>query len=190
MKDNWDLTSKDELTQLIKRHGINSWYDLTLHVKSLPYGRNVNRSDVSLVWKEQKGTCSSKHAFLKHVADLNNLPNIELILCMYKMNSINTAKIGSVLSDNQLNYIPEAHCYIKINEERFDYTSINSDFSKIKSDILLEKDIEPHQVADFKVQFHKSYLKDWIVDRCIPLNFERIWEIREQCIANLSSYFL
>ena len=42
-----------------------SFEELIVKVKNLPYGRNANRYDFSLVLSENKGTCSSKHAFLK-----------------------------------------------------------------------------------------------------------------------------
>ena len=47
--------------------------------------------------KENKGTCSSKHAFLKKVADWNNIKNVKLILGMYQMNELNTQKIGNTI---------------------------------------------------------------------------------------------
>ena len=50
------------------------------------------------------------------LTDLNNIPNIKLILGMYKMRTTNTPKIGTTLSEHQLDYMPEAHCYLKINE--------------------------------------------------------------------------
>jgi hypothetical protein len=186
MNSNHKLHSNDSLSLLIKQKNIKNWEALTNHVKGLPYGRNENRKDFTLVWTEQRGTCSSKHAFLKHIANLNNLPNIRLILGMYKMNSINTPKIGDVLSNHNLDYIPEAHCYLKIDDKRFDYTSSASSFERLKNDVLLEKKIEPQQVAEFKVDYHKGYLKDWIKTNDIPFSFEDIWTIRELCIANLS----
>ena len=67
---NYTLTSKDKLTQLAKNKGINTWNELTTYVKSLPYGRNNNRFEFGLVFSEGKGTCSSKHALLKKIADL------------------------------------------------------------------------------------------------------------------------
>ncbi|MEO1031655.1 MAG: hypothetical protein AAFX55_09645 [Bacteroidota bacterium] len=186
MKPEYNLSSNDVLTRLVKGNNIKDWLDLVNHTKALPYGRNTNRKDFSLVWKEQKGTCSSKHAFLKYMADLNSIPNIDLILGMYKMNVINTPKIGTVLAKYHLDYIPEAHCYLNSNGQRLDVTSANSDFSNFKDDILLEKTIQPEQVVKYKVDFHKAYLKNWIIDNDIPFSFEDIWDIREQCIANLS----
>ena len=186
MKFNYTLSSKDHLTSLLNQHNIDNWQSVLAHVKALPYGRHTNRNDFSLVLTEQKGTCSSKHAFLKHVADLNNIPNVQLILGMYKMGPINTPKIVSVLSKHNLHYIPEAHCYLKIDGERFDFTSIDADFNTIKNDVLLEKIIQPQDVITFKVNFHKAYIKDWIKDQNIPLSFEDVWNIREQCIIKLS----
>ena len=181
------LQSNDDLTLQLKNKGITTWNALTEYIMNLPYGRTTNRTDLSLVLTEQKGTCSSKHAFLKQVADLNALPNIKLILGMYKMNTINTPKIGNVLTENRIDFIPEAHCYLSIDGERKDFTSRNSDFKRLKNDILLEQDIESFQAAQFKVDFHKAYIKTWIKSENLPFHFDEIWNLREACIRNLSA---
>ncbi|WP_296381283.1 hypothetical protein [Winogradskyella sp.] len=187
MRENFELVSSDELTKILKKSNISSWNELTDFIKNLPYGRNDNRTDLSLVLKDKKGTCSSKHALLKEIASLNAIPNIKLILGIYKMNSSNTPKIGDILVKVNLQYIPEAHCYLFIDGERIDFTSRNSDFNRIKNDVLLEQEIEPHQVAQFKVDFHKAFIKTWIKEQNIPFSFNEIWELREQCITNLSA---
>jgi len=109
----YKLVSKDGLTKLTNSIGIRTWNQLTKHIKNLPYGRNQNRTDFGLVLYEQKGTCSSKHALLKSIADLNNVPNIELIIGIYRMTESNTPRIGTELTKNAIEYIPEAHCYLK-----------------------------------------------------------------------------
>lgn len=154
-------------------------------VKHIPYGRNSNRTDFSLVLSENKGTCSSKHALLKDFADKNNISNVDLIIGIYKMNENNT-KIGSILSEHGIEYIPEAHCYLKINGKVVDATNPFSNFNNIKDSLLEEITIEPNQVGDFKVDYHKKFLKEWIFKNNINFSFEEIWEIREQCINNLS----
>jgi hypothetical protein len=186
MKTDYLLTSNDDLTLVVKAKALLTWNALTEYIKLLPYGRNKNRADVSLLLKEQKGTCSSKHAFLKVIADLNAIPDVKLILGMYKMNSSNTPKIGNVLIKNGISYIPEAHCYLKINGEPIDLTSPSSNFNSIKNFILFEKEITTYQVAEFKVNYHKDYIKKWITDHNIPSSFNDLWHMREQCIANLS----
>lgn len=179
------LSSSDPLTQQILILGINSWEDLLIYVKNIPYGRNANREDLSLVLKENKGTCSSKHAFLKEVANLNKIPNIKLIIGIYKMNESNT-KIGTILSDNNIDFIPEAHCYLKIDEVCVDCTTSKSDFSKIEKDILEEIEIEPVQVGEFKVEYHQDFIKKWLSNSAAKITFDQLWAIREQCISFLS----
>jgi len=179
------FNSTDNLTTLIKDKGINNWSELIEFTRRLPYGRNLNREDFSLVIKENKGTCSSKHSFLKKIADLNQFENVKLILGMYRMNNLNTSKIGNTILESGLEYIPEAHCYLKLNNHRIDITNINSDIENLISDIIEEIEIEPEQVNTFKVDYHKEYLQNWINKNKIKMDFDRIWEIREQCIKKL-----
>lgn len=183
---NHNLQSLKPLTKLVNSLNIFSWDTLLQFVKQLPYGRNENRHDISLVLTEQKGSCSSKHALLKTIANENNIPNIELILGMYKMNSSNTS-IATTISDANLSYIPEAHCYLKINGIRTDVTSEESSFGKISDVILEEIEIEPHQVAEFKVEYHKNFIRNWISEENIKKSFDEVWAIRERCINYLSN---
>lgn len=103
------------------------------------------------------------------------------------MNLANTPGIGNALEESHLNYIPEAHCYLLDNGNKLDLTSDRSNISRIEKDIIEELAIEPHEVDQFKVNYHKDYLMQWIVKERIPLSFDKIWSVREQCIANLSS---
>ncbi len=162
-----------------------SFENLIEKVKNIPYGRNSNRSDFSLVLTENKGTCSSKHAFLKDYANQNKIENVKLFIGIYKMNEQNT-KIGSILVENEIQYIPEAHCYLSINNQYIDITSKDSNIEKLRCDIIDEIEIEPFQVVDFKVNYHKEFIKKWLVENDMNFTFEKIWTIREKCIANLS----
>ncbi|HCS19225.1 MAG TPA: hypothetical protein DIW47_01455 [Bacteroidetes bacterium] len=162
-----------------------NWSDLLDYTRKLAYGRNQNREDLSLVLKESKGTCSSKHALLKKLADLNGLENVKLILGMYKMNHLNTPKIESTLTNVGLDYLPEAHCYLKINNKRFDLTSGNANIENLAGGLLEELEIEPEQVNTFKADFHKTYLKKWIDENAITMGFDQVWELREMCIKKL-----
>lgn len=186
MNTDYKLTSKDKLTELAKSKGIETWNELTEFIKNLPYGRNKNRTDFGLVLSEKKGTCSSKHALLKNIADLNNVPNIKLIIGIYRMSESNTPKIGTELTYNSIKFIPEAHCYLKINGNRVDLTTKKSEFKKIEKDIIQEKEIKPEQVAEFKVTYHKKFIESWLKENDSEFEFDQIWQIREKCIENLT----
>lgn len=186
MNTDYKLKSKDKLTELTKSNGVETWNELTNFIKNLPYGRNKNRIDFGLVLSEKKGTCSSKHALLKNIADLNNVPNINLVIGIYRMTELNTPKIGAELTKNSIEFIPEAHCYLKINGKRTDLTTKKSEFKKIEKDIIQEKEIEPEQVAKFKVEYHKKFIENWLKESNSEFEFDQIWKIREKCITNLT----
>lgn len=180
------LVAGDELTQLIRENGIHNWSEFLDYIRALPYGRNANREDFSLVLKEGKGTCSSKHALLKKVALLNNIDNVKLMMGLYKMNHLNTPKVGNTILDNGLQYIPEVHCYLMLNQRRYDLTSSAASIHNLMDDILEETEIEPEQVNTFKVAYHKNFLQKWIAENTINLGFDRVWAVREQCIQQMS----
>lgn len=179
------LISDDELTSDMVESGVVTWEDLIRSIKSFHYGRNSNRNDINLVWYERKGTCSSKHAFLKQVASLNDLPNVKLILAFYKMNETNTPGVGRVLAKYNIDYIPEAHCYIEVNNEAIDVTHINSKFEKYENEIMESKEIEPLDIIENKITWHKQFLKNWMESNNHEVSLDEIWKIREECIGIL-----
>ncbi len=185
--DHQSITSTDTLSSLAVANGIKTWSEALEFIRDIPYGRNQNREDFSLVLKERKGTCSSKHAFLKKLAELNHIENVKLMIGMYKMNNINTPKIGNVISEVGLDYIPEAHCYLKVNNIRIDVTTAHADIENLANDLIEEIEIEADQVNIFKIAYHKKYIQKWIDDYNIDFDFNKVWELREKCIANLAS---
>jgi len=139
-----------------------------------------------LVFKEQKGACSTKQALLYKSAMENNIPNVQLILSMYRMTQKNTPALGDVIYGTGLEYIPEAHCYLKENGKRKDLTSNTSDFDQIRDDIIFETEIMPEDIVNKKVKIHQDFLREWIVENAPLVTFDEIWKLREECIRQLT----
>lgn len=166
--------------------GLSSFEELLHFVRHLPYGRTSDRTNPIQVLTELKGTCSSKHALVKMIAHEQGFHDVHLYLGIYKMNRQNTPGIGNTLLENRLSYIPEAHCYLEIDKKRFDLTDANSDFERVRKDILDEQEIQPEQIGEYKVKYHKRFLKDWIQQTRVPFKPKQVWAIREACIRKLS----
>ena len=167
---NYNLISTDAYTALAKRYEQHTWHDLIRYTHQLSYGRNSDRQNPRLV-----------------LLDSNNIPDVQLILCLYKMKAENTPGIGSILNQNGLPFIPEAHCYLTIDGMRVDITKTSSQIERIIPDIIEEREITPDQVSNYKVQYHKAYIKQWIQTINTSYSFTDIWNLREQCIRNLST---
>lgn len=183
---NFKIKSSLACSTCCKTNALYDFLSLSYFVKSLPYGRPKNSADFTAVLIENKGTCSTKHAFLKQVAIENKEEDIQLFIGLYKMNNANTKGVGSVLKNYNLDYIPEAHTYLKINGVISDFTSTTISSEPFENTLLQETEIQPNQVGDFKVTYHQNYLKQWIKDKHLNHNFDTLWRIRELCIQELS----
>jgi hypothetical protein len=183
---NFKIESTLPCSTLCKANDLNNFLSLCNHIKNLPYGRTNNRNDFASVLKENKGTCSTKHAFLKQVAIENNVDTINLFIGIYNMNEANTKGVGAVLNAHNLVYLPEAHTYLKINETIIDITRNTISGESFNKTLQVEIEILPKAVGDYKVEFHKNYIKQWLLQEKLTYTFDAIWSIREQCIAALS----
>jgi hypothetical protein len=157
------------------------------YLHHLPYGRNTDRSDFRLVLPEGRGTCSTKHALLAALAWEQNLP-VVLTLGIYEMHERNTPGVGIVLKRYGLQYLPEAHCYLRYEGVRIDITRSGTEPTEPIDRFLYEEAIVPAQIGDYKVQLHQQFLRSWLntADQVGGRSFTGMWKIREECILALA----
>ena len=184
---NFNITSDQEISQLFKQNHCFDFLSASEFVRNLPYRRNLNKDNLATIFTDNCGTCSTKHARLKTSAEENNQADFKLILGIFRMNGENTPKIKLVLENHNLEYIPEAHNYLKFKNQILDFTKKNSSENDFINDLLEAIEIEPHQINQFKIEFHKNYLKNWLIENPqIPYSLDELWKIREECIKTLS----
>ncbi|WP_456279139.1 hypothetical protein [Bacillus sp. AK128] len=184
---NFVISHTGVVSNAFLERGINTFHQALKYIGELPYGRNNNRTECMLVLSENKGTCSTKHALLAQLCMEQDVRDIKLYTGIYDMNEENTPGVGGVLQQYGLNSIPEAHCYLKYQEGRFDFTRLSVKGEPIQ-EFLTELEIIPSQIGDDKVRFHRSYIPTWLKNKDLvhKLSVEKLWEIREECIKALS----
>lgn len=164
---------------------ITDFHSAGTYISKLPYKRNTDKNDILCVFRDLGGTCSTKHAALRKLALENGRTEIKLILGIFKMDSEYTGKIKNTLYQFGLKYIPEAHNYLKIDNAYYDYTLSGSGYNDFKSKLLVENEIEYHEIGQEKILYHKDFLREWITLEHVPCGLDEIWNIREQCIHDL-----
>jgi hypothetical protein len=183
----FDIRPAGPISEKFLAHNISTFEDAAFFIRMMPYGRNQNKTDLTTVFADGCGTCSTKHALLKQLADENGVGDVKLIIGLFRMNAVNTPKIAATLNKYQLEYIPEAHNYLKWENQVLDYTHKSSSYADFEKDLIEEIEILPHQITDYKVAYHKQYLKAWLeAEQERNLTLDELWTIREQCIADLS----
>ncbi|RMB59508.1 hypothetical protein EAX61_07950 [Dokdonia sinensis] len=186
MLPNFRLSNDKPLSERFRNKGMDTFHDAIRYVQKLPYGRNSSTRKASIILTEGKGTCSTKHACLKTLAEENEINSIDFNLAIYSMNGENTPGVGQVLKKYNLDYILEAHTYLSYDSERFDYTFQKANNRAWEKDILIEIPIDADQVGSWKKEYHQSVLKSWIKREKMPYSLDEIWDIREECIKALS----
>ena len=183
----FEIKSKGQISKEFVDRNILTFNQASIFVRQLAYGRNADKNNLASVFTDNCGTCSTKHALLKKLADENNFEKVKLIVGLFKMNKNNTPEISETLNKNLLEFIPEAHCYLKFEDHIIDLTKINSKPTDFSDDLIEEIEISPEQITDYKVNYHKNYLVTWLdKNEQINLSLNDIWKIREQCIQDLT----
>lgn len=179
------LNSIDPLSLALRNRGVDRLEALLEYVRTLPYRRISDGEDLSLVLSESCGTCSSKHAFVTMIAERNGLEDVHLMLSLYRMNGRNTPAVKGVLDTYRLDYIPEAHCFLRIKNCDTDLTGLRNTLPPLESEIISEHRIKASEAGSLKKEFHRKQLESWISEAGIPYSLEEIWHIRELCISEL-----
>lgn len=193
---NFPLATDLPIATLFRERGVADFLSACRFVQELPYGRISDRTKLTLVLSENRGTCSSKHGLLAALAEesgdrgaaAEGEPDIELIAGMFLMSGDTHPALTDLFSGKPFKTIPECHCYLRYNGERYDYTTTKDAMKRIAPKIVREQRIEPHQVVEWKEMIHRNYVEGWL--RRNPefgTSLEEVWSFREACIQQLST---
>lgn len=161
---------------------VSDFHGAVRRIERLPYGRNSRPIDYRLVPIEQRGTCTTKHAFLAALSHEQGCP-LQLLVCFFDMSGQTHPAVAETLTRAGLASIREAHCLIRFEGKIFDLTGLPpsdplpeySDFAQLPLDQL-----------DQKQAFHRAALATWAEQKRISMPVQRLWSIREQCIRDLA----
>ena len=172
------------LCEEVLARGFSTFDRLAEHVRALPYGRTGHDADLLSVLDEKRGTCSSKHRLLAAVAHECNHVEVQLVVGIYEMSEQNTPGVGPVLRSASLSTIPEAHCYLVVAGDRFDFTGLASGCASPFDALLAEYIVSPIDLPEAKGRLHREAITTW--SAAVGLSTARAWDIREACIESLS----
>ncbi len=182
------IQSTGTASVIARQHGLNSFGQAVQFIWQLPYGRNTDKTKHTSLFADGCGTCSTKHAFLKQLAIDHHADGITLVIGLIRMNGSNTPAVAGRLKTNGLEYIPEAHCYLKIEGQVLDATWPHVKQPTFENDLLEEQEINPDQITDYKVSYQRHYLAGWLkANPQLNMSLEQLWSIREGCIRDLSN---
>jgi hypothetical protein len=173
------------LCEAIIASGFSNFEQLAIHVRSLQYGRIRSPGHPLGVLEERRGTCSSKHRLLAAVAHESGHLEVELTVGIYEMSEQNTPGVGATLASASLRSVPEAHCYLTVDGQRFDFTGLPSGPASPFDSLMSEHTVRPCDLVESKPRLHRAAIATWAMAAGIAE--EIVWTTREACIAALAA---
>jgi len=104
--------------------GIKSFREACEYVHNFEYGYNTDYDDKMVLFKENKGTCTTKHAIISGLAEELNIPLYKHI-GVYKFTEEISNGTNQILKKYNLPYVPMVHCFLTYKDHRFDLTEGN-----------------------------------------------------------------
>jgi hypothetical protein len=161
--------------------GIRSFREACRFVHELPYGYNSDRDDILILFKEEKGTCTTKHAVIGTLAQELGLP-IRKHVGIYAMTEAIVTGTGRILSEYGLPYVPMLHCFLVYATAVVDLTegNLNGKNQPLR-EFLYEERVAPDISAKDEYLLYRRALNEVILKRpeLEGVDIKRILQARE-----------
>jgi hypothetical protein len=123
--------------------GIARFHEACRWVQQLPYGYNSDKDDPMVLFKEKKGSCTTKHAVAGGLAIELGLP-VTKTIGIYAMTEAIVTGTQAVLETFGLPYVPMIHCFLTSGTVRVDLTEGNRNGkNRPVEDFLYTADVRP-----------------------------------------------
>jgi hypothetical protein len=104
---------------------ISSFKEAAIYVHNMEYRYNSNKDDRMILFKDNCGTCTTKHAVIATLAEELDIPLYKYV-CVYKLTEEITTGVNEILKKYEIPYVPLAHCFLVYDKYSFDLTEGNN----------------------------------------------------------------
>lgn len=118
------ITDSGPISQAFRARGLTTFTAACRHVHQMPYGYNTTREDPLILFRENRGSCTTKHMAVGMLAAELHLP-VHKHIGVYAMNEVLVSGAGGIAAGHGLPYIPVVHCYLSDGKVRVDLTQGN-----------------------------------------------------------------
>ncbi len=153
------------IASVFVKSGVTGFTDACRYVHEMPYGYNSNRDDLLILFKEGKGSCTTKHAVIATLAEELSLP-IRKSIGIYAMTDDIVTGTQPILDHYGLPYIPMVHCFLISEKHRVDLTEGNLNGKNKPMDrFLYTREVAANISAKDEYLLYRNALKDHILSR-------------------------
>ncbi|NHK30265.1 MAG: hypothetical protein FK730_02865 [Asgard group archaeon] len=187
-----DLPDKEimltgEISRKFLELGIKSFKKACLYVHNLDYGYNSDKDDKMILFKENKGNCTTKHGVIAGLAEELKIPLYKKV-GIYKLTERISTNTVRILEKYNLPYVPMIHCFLVYDKFRFDLTEGNNNGKKTSIDEFIhEEKVIPFISMKDEYLLFKKVIQEKILTSIEMDGFEKrtLLKAREEAIRLL-----
>jgi hypothetical protein len=181
------ITTAGDVSRRFLELGIASFHEACRYVRELPYGYNSDRDDLMILFKEEFGSCATKHAVIATLAEELHL-KVEKRIGIYAMTEEIVKGADQIADKYELPYVPMLHCFLEHGNHRVDLTEGNHNGKKksIEAFLFTQKVIAHISAKDEYLLYRKALKEDILAqDEFKGIELKRVLQAREEGIALL-----
>lgn len=186
------ITKAGVISSIFLDFGIKTFIEACRYVHQLPYGYNSDRDDLMILFKEEMGSCTTKHAVVATLAKELDLPVFKNI-GIYPMTEEIVTGADNILGKYDLPYVPMVHCFLVYGEFRVDLTEGNQNGKNQSIETFLHIDsVKPNMSEKEEYLLYRDALKEMILKRddLQGIDIKTILQAREEGIKLLKENVL
>ncbi|TFF89849.1 MAG: hypothetical protein EU548_06025 [Promethearchaeota archaeon] len=157
------ITPQGQISKKFLELGITSFKEACLYVHEIDYGYNSTYDNDMILFKENKGTCTTKHAIIAGLAEELDVP-IRKHVGVYKFTEEITTGAKAILEKYEIPYVPMVHCFLVYRNYRVDLTEGNDNGKKTSINNFIEvREVKPFISRKEEYLWFKKVLKEKIL---------------------------
>lgn len=186
------ITSNGPVSDRFIELGIKTFSAACRYVHEIPYGYNSDRDDPMVLFKENKGSCTTKHAVIATLsAELGT--GVKKNIGIYAMTEKLVTGTDPILNHFSLPYLPMVHCFLAFGDCRVDLTEGNRNGKNGPIDeFLLTREVEPNISARKEYILYRKGLEQEVLIRqeLLGITLKQVLQAREQGLKVLKDNIL
>ena len=152
-----------ELSKKFLELGVKSFKEACDYVNKINYGYNTNYDDRMIFFKENKGTCTTKHAVIAGLAEELDIPLFKHV-GVYKFTEEISTDANEILEKYEIPYVPMAHCFLVYEKFRFDLTEGNCNGKNTSiEEFIYEEKVDPFITRKDEYLLYKRVLTEKVL---------------------------
>ena len=154
------IIAQGEISKKFLTMGITSFKEACFYVHEMKYGYNSTYDDDMILFKENMGTCTTKHAIIAGLAKELDIA-LKKNIGVYKFTEEITTGAQEILNKYNIPYIPMVHCFLVYKDYRFDLTEGNDNGKKTSIEEFIQtREVEPFISRKDEYLWYKEVLKE------------------------------